>query len=320
MIMKVPDTKLLETFLIIAQERNLISAASTLEVSQPTLTQRLQKLEKFLGSSLFYRNVRPLKLTKLGQKMLLEVPKILNHNQKFWTSIKTFNQTPHSLLRLGMPDSLSEIMGAECLNALSKMAKRIELKSGISPGLENSFRAFEFDFAIDTDPFEKHSNCEMISLFNDPFIIVTPNSWKDKNLNSLVNQNPLVGYGRSSKFGATCSKIVENLGIDTQPRFNFDSTQSLLRFVQAGHGWAATSALCLFQSPNALKDIAIRKCPTAEFRTFSLLYRLDDTKLANKVSNKFIAVFDKLINGPWASMSKEAAEMVKDHNNYSSLP
>ncbi|MBC8408668.1 MAG: LysR family transcriptional regulator, partial [Rhodobacteraceae bacterium] len=49
--MKVPDTKLLETFLIIAQERNLISAASTLEVSQPTLTQRLQKLEKFLGSS-----------------------------------------------------------------------------------------------------------------------------------------------------------------------------------------------------------------------------------------------------------------------------
>jgi len=42
--------------------------------------------------------------------------------------------------------------------------------------------------------------------------------------------------------------------------------------------------------------------------------------LANKVSNKFIAVFDKLINGPWASMSKEAAEMVKDHNNYSSLP
>ena len=64
MIMKVPDTKLLETFLIIAQERNLISAASTLEVSQPTLTQRLQKLEKFLGSPLFYRNVRPLKLTK----------------------------------------------------------------------------------------------------------------------------------------------------------------------------------------------------------------------------------------------------------------
>ncbi len=141
MIMKVPDTKLLETFLIIAQERNLISAASTLEVSQPTLTQRLQKLEKFLGSSLFYRNVRPLKLTKLGQKMLLEVPEILNHNEKFWTNIKTFNQTPHSLLRLGMPDSLSEIMGAECLNALSKMAKRIELKSGISPGLEKLFQS-----------------------------------------------------------------------------------------------------------------------------------------------------------------------------------
>lgn len=318
--MTTPDTKLLETFLIVAQERNLITAAGTLKVSQPTLTKRLQKLEIFLESPLFYRHVRPLKLTNLGQKMLLEVPKLLDHNKKVWSNIKAKNQAPHSLLRLGMPDSLSEIMGAECLNALSNIAKRIELKSGISPGLESSFRAFEFDLTIDTDPFEKHSNCEMISLFKDPFIIVTPKNWKEKRLNSLVNENPLVGYGRSSKFGATCTKIVENLGINTQPRFNFDSTQSLLRFVQAGHGWAATSALCLFQSPNALKDIAIRKCPADEVRTFSLLHRVNDTELANQVSNKFITIFNKLIDGPWASLSKEAAKMVKDNNDYSSLP
>lgn len=318
--MTTPDIKLLETFLIVAHERNLITAAGILKVSQPTLTKRLQKLENFLEFPLFCRHVRPLKLTSLGQQMLLEVPKLLDHNRQIWLNIKAHNQAPHSLLRLGMPDSLSEIMGAECLNALSNMAKRIELKSGISPGLENSFRALEFDFTIDTNPFEKHLNCEMISLFKDPFIIVTPNSWKEKKLNALVDENPLVGYGRSSKFGATCTKIVENLGINTQPRFNFDSTQSLLRFVQAGHGWAATSALCLFQSPNALKDIAIRKCPTAEVRTFSLLHRVNDTALANQVSNKFITVFNKLIDGPWASLSKEAAKMVKDNNDYSSLP
>ena len=318
--MLIPDNILVETFLMVAQERNLSIAASNLRVSQPTLTKRLQKLESLLPSPLFYRQTRPLKLTNLGQRALLELPKLINNNKKIWSNIISQNQVPQSLLRLGMPDSLSEIMGAECLNALTNLARRIELRSGISPGLENSFRAFELDFTIDTDPFEKHTNCEIISLFKDPFIIVTPHSWKQKKLSTLVNEKPLVGYGRTSKFGATCTRIVEKLGVNTQPRFNFDSTQSLLRFVQAGHGWAATSALCLFQSPNALKDIAIRKCPTAEVRTFSLLHRLDDANLAYQVSNKFINVFEKLIHGPWASLSQETANMVEKIQDYSSLP
>ena len=160
--MLIPDNILVETFLMVAQERNLSIAASNLRVSQPTLTKRLQKLESLLPSPLFYRHTRPLKLTNLGQRALLELPKLINNNKKIWSNIISQNQVPQSLLRLGMPDSLSEIMGAECLNALTNLARRIELRSGISPGLENSFRAFELDFTIDTDPFEKHTNCEII--------------------------------------------------------------------------------------------------------------------------------------------------------------
>ena len=173
--------------------------------------------------------------------------------------------------------------------------------------------------AIDTEPFAKDPNNKIIPLFMDPFILVTPIIWDKISLEELVSKKPLVSYGRTSKFGSNCTKIVANLGVNYQPRFSFDSTQSLLRFVQAGHGWAATSALCLFQSPNALKDISIRRCPKSEFRTFSLLHRASDYELARQASKKFITVFHKLTKGPWATLSKNVTQMLNEIN-YSSLP
>ena len=317
--MRDPDSILLETFLTVAETQNLFSAARILKVSQPTLTQRLKKLEQFLGAPLFDRDSRPMKLTNLGRNLVSSGTDLLKQNKEFWKNIKKHTKQPKTLLKLGMPDSLSEIMGAECLTALSDLADRIELKSGISPWLENSFYTQKFDLAIDTEPFTKDPNNEVIPLFTDPFILVTPIIWDKISLEELVSTKPLVGYGRTSKFGSNCTKIVANLGVNYQPRFSFDSTQSLLRFVQAGHGWAATSALCLFQSPNALKDISIRRCPRSEFRTFSLLHRASDYELARQASKKFITVFHKLTNGPWATLSKNVTEMLNEIN-YSSLP
>jgi len=312
--MRDPENILLETFLIIAETQNLFSAASILKVSQPTLTQRLHKLENFLGAPLFDRDSRPMKLTNLGQNLMDNGRSLLDHNKEFWENIKQITKKHQTLLKLGMPDSLSEIMGAECLTALSDVADRIELKSGISPWLENSFHTHKFDLAIDAEPFSKDFKNDAFKLFNDPFILVTPNTWESISLKELVKSKPLVGYGRTSKFGNNCTKIVANLGVNYQPKFSFDSTQSLLRFVQAGHGWAATSALCLFQSPNALKDISIRKCPNSEFRTFSLLYRKKDFELANKASEKFISVFHKLTKGPWSKLSTKVTKMLKETN------
>ena len=317
--MRDPDSILLETFLTVAETQNLFSAASILKVSQPTLTQRLKKLEQFLGAPLFDRDSRPMKLTNLGRNLVVNGTDLLKQNKEFWKNIKKHTKRSETLLKLGMPDSLSEIMGAECLTALSDLADRIELKSGISPWLEHSFLTQKFDLAIDTEPFTKDPNNEVIPLFMDPFILVTPIIWDKISLEELVSTKPLVGYGRTSKFGSNCTEIVANLGVSYQPRFSFDSTQSLLRFVQAGHGWAATSALCLFQSPNALKDISIRRCPKSQFRTFSLLHRANDSELAIQASKKFITVFHKLTKGPWATLSKNVTQMLNEIN-YSSLP
>jgi LysR family transcriptional regulator, hydrogen peroxide-inducible genes activator len=57
-------------FLAVARERNFTRAAQACNVSQPSLTRGISKLESELGGLLFERKVRGSELTELGRLIL----------------------------------------------------------------------------------------------------------------------------------------------------------------------------------------------------------------------------------------------------------
>lgn len=66
----------LEYVLTLAEERNLTRAASRLYISQPTLTNYLNRLEEELGIRLFDRTVQPIQITAAGQIYIEDKKKI----------------------------------------------------------------------------------------------------------------------------------------------------------------------------------------------------------------------------------------------------
>jgi DNA-binding transcriptional LysR family regulator len=64
------QTELIEGFLEVAQRGNLSQAAKALYLNQPTLTARLQTLERDLGQQLFQRTRRGMRLTESGRAFL----------------------------------------------------------------------------------------------------------------------------------------------------------------------------------------------------------------------------------------------------------
>lgn len=310
-----PNLDQLRCFLAVADNRSFSGAASTLGLSQPSVTQSIKRLESWASNQLVDRTTRPLSLTDAGQVLARKAPAIINQAVQLTALMTEHTSRRREVLRLGMPDSLSEIMGAEIIGSLKEFATQIELKSGISPWLETAFRERYFDLAVDSPPFTQGDNIAVTPLFYDPFVIALPPALKGKDLGAILKNEPLVGYGRSSKFGAECTEISHQLGLTGEPRFSFDSTQSLLRFVQAGYGWAITSAFCLFQSPQALETIAILPCPASKPREFALLHRkgeMDET--AQNVQQKFQDVFRRLITGPWHRMAPKTATMIARAN------
>ncbi len=68
---------LLKTFVAVAEMRNLTAAGAALGLSQPTVSQHLQRLEEYLGRPLLRRDTRPIKLTPAGEKLLGGLPDLL---------------------------------------------------------------------------------------------------------------------------------------------------------------------------------------------------------------------------------------------------
>lgn len=72
-----PDTRLLRYFLAVAQELHFGRAAARLHVSQPSVSRGVRTLEEALGTPLFVRAGRSVRLTRAGAVLLEQAPKAL---------------------------------------------------------------------------------------------------------------------------------------------------------------------------------------------------------------------------------------------------
>jgi DNA-binding transcriptional LysR family regulator len=73
----------LRFFVELAKDLHFGHAARRLDVSQPTLSQQIKRLETELGVSLFVRPARPVRLTPEGARLLPAAIEILAQVERF---------------------------------------------------------------------------------------------------------------------------------------------------------------------------------------------------------------------------------------------
>lgn len=78
----------IEAFLYAFQLGSFNKAAEALYLTQPSVTARIQSLERELGGPLFYRDNKQISLTERGKQFLPYAQKILNAYQEISTSLR----------------------------------------------------------------------------------------------------------------------------------------------------------------------------------------------------------------------------------------
>jgi len=120
----------------IAQEGSFVRAAVKLGIAQPTLTRKVQFLEKSIGTKLFERTSRKVELTKAGRLFVLESTVSLNHAERAWDLAHHQAQIENGPYRFGYsPYSHSAFLPT--LNQLSLLL-RLERSDGRGITLESA--------------------------------------------------------------------------------------------------------------------------------------------------------------------------------------
>lgn len=85
----------------VASEYSFTAAASKCNVTQPTLSTGISRLEEELGGRLFERTTRNVQLTPLGQHLLPYLREVLNSEKMFLSQAASFLHPSKHLIRIG---------------------------------------------------------------------------------------------------------------------------------------------------------------------------------------------------------------------------
>lgn len=142
------DTTLLRTFVTVADKASMTAAANALHLTQGAVSQQIKRLEETLGSSLFERDRRGLRLTHSGERLFDKAKRLLSLNDEIWTEMA--GAVVAGRVRLGVPYDLVGTLLAPVLKAYANAYPQVEISlvCASSPELTAALAAGIIDLAV----------------------------------------------------------------------------------------------------------------------------------------------------------------------------
>lgn len=100
--------ELMATFVSIAEAGSLSAAASRQGTTQPTISRRLQILEKWLGVKLLQRSTHAMKLTEDGERFLAHARQLLENWSSMEEDLRGATSDPFGTLRIVVPHAFGQ--------------------------------------------------------------------------------------------------------------------------------------------------------------------------------------------------------------------
>lgn len=142
------DMALVRTFVAVADKASMTAAANVLHLTQGAVSQQVKRLEEVLGSSLFERDRRGLRLTRAGEQLFGRAKRLLGLNDEIWAEMA--GSVVAGRVRLGVPYDLVGTVLAPVLKAYANAYPQVEISlvCASSPELASALAAGTIDLAV----------------------------------------------------------------------------------------------------------------------------------------------------------------------------
>jgi len=170
--MALPEIRLLETAIVLAEELNFSRAAARLRIEQATVSRRIQELEDELGYLLFVRNHQIVSLTDAGRKFVEEARLALLHVDRAVASGRSAYEDAEAVLNVGRSPNTDPFLLTTLLSVRLPLFPQLktEVSQLFSCDLVREVLAGVLDLAITTEPPES-KHLTTVKIAESPFYI-----------------------------------------------------------------------------------------------------------------------------------------------------
>jgi DNA-binding transcriptional LysR family regulator len=262
------DLEQLKTFVTISQYKNYTKAAEYLNVTQPTVTARIQNLENEFNCKLLHRNGKSVALTEEGEVLLSYAIKMIQDTYSLKERISNID-IPN--LNVGFTPAFSYdiIHGAISLFLTHKSSSKpsISITEGNDGDLiSKKIKSGELDFGIVRDTISFDEELEQIFITVDKVILIVgkshPLAEKNEITNDdLVNQTLVTFLRHTSMIQRIEQNVAGIKGLKLLEVGNFGMMKS---FVRNGLGVSIVPQLAISNAEGFDKEICVKSFNSIE--------------------------------------------------------
>lgn len=285
--------------LTIAEHGTITRAAQELFISQPSLSESLNKVEQEFGTPLFFRTQEGLLPTAFGLRYLETAKKILDRYKQLENDLDEYRQMRRGKLTFGIPLNLGTYLLPKILPAFQELYPNIsvQFKENNSTELDKLMLSGKLDFSImhyeiPTDAIHYEFLAE------DDFYLVMPLALSRKyefpdyrplsiyDLKALEKE-PFLMVASRQKLRQVADSILSQLSIKPNIRYTTKNMETAKRLAAAGMGitFLPHSYLNLF---SGIENLACYPLDPSLSASWKLVIGYPDGRPLSKCSREFI--------------------------------
>lgn len=242
---------------MLASEKKYSAAAAKLFISQPTLSQAIQKLEAELQLSLFIRNTKSVELTPAGEVFLKEGREVLRQSRNLHKRMEDIASLKKGRLRIGISTFYSSYYLAKIMPIFRKLHPGIKLEftEDISINLEEYALNEKVDVSLIPLPLV-HGELEATILHREQILfgissesrlvkVLIPNQLGGYPYIDLKEacEEPFVSLRREQRFASRELEICQRAGFVPRVAYELSNWDAINTLIGCGMGVGFVSEL-----------------------------------------------------------------------------
>ena len=288
------DTLGVQAFVAIADGGSFRQAAESLHVTQTAITQRLRKLETYLGVALVERTTRRTTLTEIGRRFLPQARRLLNELSDALTEIRETGLSRRGDVSIACVPTVGVQYLPRVLRAFSELRPhdRVKILDHASESVLQAVLRREVEFGIGIAG-DRHPELVSVPLAVDPYVLICredhPLAKRRRVRWEALRSYPLIFAGEMSGNRGLLDGALKSGGVALYSFYEVQRSSTALGLVAEGLGAAVVPKLAIQRNAYPMVRIIELVEPSVS-RTLVLL-----TRKTAQLSPAARALYDMLV-------------------------